>query len=307
MAKNNALNFNLPSADDLFSTEESRAEARLEKVINLNPSEISDFPNHPFKVRMDAAMQEMTESVKQYGVLVPALVRPKPDGGYEMVAGHRRKKAAELANLTEIPCIVRQLTDDEATIIMVDSNLQREQILPSAKGTISGKEFMERVFREEHMPHAMVVGIVQAITTTLGDWLAKGYTVEIEGLGFFSTTLKCTHPVMNKKEVRAESVKMSTVKFRPGIEFKRYVAGKMELERADKRFFPDKPKAMGDMVAREKSMMDFLEANVCITRAEYSRLVHVTARRASRDLQTFIDSGVIRKRGAGRSVVYVKG
>ena len=82
----------------------------------------------------------------------------------------------------------------------------------------------------------MVVGIVQAITTTLGDWLAKGYTVEIEGLGFFSTTLKCTHPVMNKKEVRAESVKMSTVKFRPGIEFKRYVAGKMELERADKRF-----------------------------------------------------------------------
>ena len=101
---------------------------------------------------------------------------------------------------------------------------------------------------------------------------------------------------MNKKEVRAESVKMSTVKFRPGIEFKRYVAGKMELERADKRFFPDKPKAMGDMVAREKSMMDFLEANVCITRAEYSRLVHVTARRASRDLQTFIDSGVIRKR-----------
>ena len=133
MAKNNALNFNLPSADDLFSTEESRAEARLEKVINLNPSEISDFPNHPFKVRMDAAMQEMTESVKQYGVLVPTLVRPKPEGGYEMVAGHRRKKAADLAGLTEIPCIVRQLTDDEATIIMVDSNLQREQILPSEK------------------------------------------------------------------------------------------------------------------------------------------------------------------------------
>ena len=78
-------------------------------------------PNHPFKVRMDAAMQEMTESVKQYGVLVPALVRPKPEGGYEMVAGHRRKKAADLAGLAEIPCIVRQLTDDEATIIMVDS------------------------------------------------------------------------------------------------------------------------------------------------------------------------------------------
>ena len=133
MAKNNALNFNLPSADNLFSTEEERTEARLEKVVSLNPSEISDFPDHPFKVRMDAAMQEMAESVKQYGVLVPALVRPKPEGGYEMVSGHRRKKAAELANLAEIPCIVRQLTDDEATIIMVDSNLQREQILPSEK------------------------------------------------------------------------------------------------------------------------------------------------------------------------------
>ena len=133
MAKSNGLNFNLPSVDDLFSTEEERAEARLEKVVNLSPAEISDFPNHPFKVRMDAAMQEMTESVKQYGVLVPALVRPKPEGGYEMVAGHRRKTAADLAGLAEIPCIVRQLTDDEATIIMVDSNLQREQILPSEK------------------------------------------------------------------------------------------------------------------------------------------------------------------------------
>ena len=133
MAKSNGLNFNLPSVDDLFSTEEERAEARLEKVVNLSPTEISDFPNYPFKVRMDAAMQEMTESVKQYGVLVPALVRPKPEGGYEMVAGHRRKKAADLAGLAKIPCIVRQLTDDEATIIMVDSNLQREQILPSEK------------------------------------------------------------------------------------------------------------------------------------------------------------------------------
>ena len=133
MAKNNALNFNLPSVDDLFSTEESREEAKLERVVNLNPSEISDFPNHPFKVRMDSAMQEMAESVKQYGVLVPALVRPKQGGGYEMVAGHRRKTAAELANIEQIPCIVRQLTDDEATIIMVDSNLQREQILSSEK------------------------------------------------------------------------------------------------------------------------------------------------------------------------------
>ena len=119
--------------DDLFSTGESRAEAQLEKVVMLNPADISDFPNHPFKVKQDEAMAEMADSVKQYGVLVPALVRPKADGGYEMVAGHRRKCAATLARITEMPCIVRKLTDDEATIIMVDSNLQRETILPSEK------------------------------------------------------------------------------------------------------------------------------------------------------------------------------
>ena len=119
--------------DDLFSTDESRAEAQLEKVVTLNPADISDFPNHPFKVKQDEAMAEMADSVKQYGVLVPALVRPKADGGYEMVAGHRRKCAATLAGITAMPCIVRNLTDDEATIIMVDSNLQRETILPSEK------------------------------------------------------------------------------------------------------------------------------------------------------------------------------
>ena len=119
--------------DDLFSTDESRAESQLEKVVTLNPAEISDFPNHPFKVKQDDDMAEMVESIRKYGVLVPALVRPKEDGGYEMVAGHRRKFAAALAELTEIPCIVRNLSDDEATIIMVDSNLQRETILPSEK------------------------------------------------------------------------------------------------------------------------------------------------------------------------------
>lgn len=119
--------------DDLFSTDESRAEVQLEKIVMLNPANISDFPNHPFKVKQDEAMAEMVDSVKQYGVLVPALVRPKADGSYEMIAGHRRKCAATLAGITEMPCIVRNLTDDEATIIMVDSNLQRETILPSEK------------------------------------------------------------------------------------------------------------------------------------------------------------------------------
>lgn len=132
MAKNSVAGL-LTSVDDLFSTQESRDEAKLERVINLSPGEIRDFPNHPFKVRMDEEMQQMAESVKEHGVLVPALVREKPGGGYEMVAGHRRKRAAELAELPEIPCIVRNLTDDEAIIVMVDSNLQREKILPSEK------------------------------------------------------------------------------------------------------------------------------------------------------------------------------
>ena len=123
----------LPSAADLFSTQEERDNASRESVRDIPLEEISDFPNHPFKVKMDESMADMAESVKQYGVLVPALVREKPEGGYEMIAGHRRKMASELAEKKEIPCIVRNLTDDEAVLIMVDSNLQREQILPSEK------------------------------------------------------------------------------------------------------------------------------------------------------------------------------
>ena len=123
----------LTSVDSIFTTQEERDNAQRSYVTDLPAAEISDFPNHPFKVKQDEAMAEMVDSVKQYGVLVPALVRPKADGGYEMVAGHRRKCAATLAGITEMPCIVRNLTDDEATIIMVDSNLQRETILPSEK------------------------------------------------------------------------------------------------------------------------------------------------------------------------------
>lgn len=123
----------LTSVDELFTTQAERDNVKRETVKNIPISLISDFPNHPFKVRMDEAMVEMAESVKQYGVLVPAMVRPKPEGGYEMVAGHRRKLAAELAQQTEIPCLVRELSDEEAVIVMVDSNLQREKILPSEK------------------------------------------------------------------------------------------------------------------------------------------------------------------------------
>ena len=133
MAKSKGINLNLPPADDLFSTQEERDEARRETVRNIPIAEIADFPNHPFKVKTDESMLDMVESVKEHGVLVPALVREKPEGGYEMVSGHRRKMASELAEKEEMPCIVRSLTDDEEILIMVDSNLQREKILPSEK------------------------------------------------------------------------------------------------------------------------------------------------------------------------------
>ena len=133
MAKSREINMNLPSADDLFTTQEERDQKNQEYVKNISVYDISDFPNHPFKVKMDAKMVETIESVREHGVLVPALVREKSTGGYEMISGHRRKMASELAGLENIPCIVRNLSDDEAVIVMVDSNLQREEILPSEK------------------------------------------------------------------------------------------------------------------------------------------------------------------------------
>lgn len=115
MAKGNAIKLNLPSSDELFSTQEERDEAKRETIMDIPLEEISDFPDHPFKVKMDESMMDMAESVKVYGVLVPALVRPKQEGGYEMVAGHRRKMASQLAGRQEIPCIVKNLTDDTAS------------------------------------------------------------------------------------------------------------------------------------------------------------------------------------------------
>lgn len=119
--------------DEFFTMQEERDLRSKKHVENLKISDIADFPNHPFKVIVDDEMREMSKSIEEYGVLVPVLVRPKQDGKYEMISGHRRKKASELANKDSIPCIIRELTDDEATIIMVDSNMQREHILPSEK------------------------------------------------------------------------------------------------------------------------------------------------------------------------------
>lgn len=127
------LKLNLPPADDLFSTQTERDDAKREKVLNISLSEIDSFPEHPFQVRMDEAMQTMADSVKAFGIQTPAVVRQKEDGRYELISGHRRKMACELAGLDSLLCIVRQMSRDEAIIAMVDSNLQRETILPSEK------------------------------------------------------------------------------------------------------------------------------------------------------------------------------
>ena len=131
--KSSAKKIELASVDDLFSTEEGRQDAKLEKIQEIPLSELHSFRNHPFKVKDDEAMMETADSIKQYGVLVPAIARPDPEGGYELVAGHRRHRASELAEKETMPVIVRDLDDDAATIIMVDSNLQRESLLPSER------------------------------------------------------------------------------------------------------------------------------------------------------------------------------
>ena len=131
--KNSGRKLNLTSYDDIFSTEESRADAQREKVMQIPLADLHPFKNHPFKVQDDERMQDTAESIREYGVLVPAIVRPREEGGYEIVAGHRRKRGCEIAGLDTMPAIVRDLDDDAATIIMVDSNIQRESLLPSER------------------------------------------------------------------------------------------------------------------------------------------------------------------------------
>lgn len=131
--KSSAKNIRLTSVDELFSTEESREDAHREKVVEIALSQLHPFQDHPFQVRDDQAMQETADSIREYGVLVPAIARPDPNGGYELIAGHRRHRASQLAGKETMPVIIRELDDDAATIIMVDSNLQRETLLPSER------------------------------------------------------------------------------------------------------------------------------------------------------------------------------
>ena len=144
-------NISLTSYDDIFETDESRAESQLERVQNISISELVSFKDHPFKVVDDEAMLRTTESIAQYGVLTPLIARPLEGGGYEIISGHRRAHAAEMAGLTEVPVLVRQMDDDAATVLMVDSNLQRENILPSERA-YAYKMKMEAMKRQAGRP-----------------------------------------------------------------------------------------------------------------------------------------------------------
>jgi len=166
------LKLNLPSADDLFSTQEERDDAQREKVLYISLSEIDSFPDHPFQVRMDESMQAMADSVKAFGIQTPAVVRQKEGGRYELVSGHRRKMACELAGLETMPCIVRQMSRDEAIIAMVDSNLQREVILPSEKAK-SYKMRLEAMKRQGQR--------TDLTSAPVGQKLEGKYSVEILG------------------------------------------------------------------------------------------------------------------------------
>jgi len=158
--KENKMRLPKISVDELFSTQEQRDNEEFEKIVSIPIGKIHDFANHPFKVIVNDELLEMVDSIKQKGVISPALVRPKGDGSYEMVSGHRRKKASELAYLITLPCIVRELTDDEATIIMVDSNLQREELLPSEKA-FSYKMRLEAMNRQGMRTDATSVPLAQ--------------------------------------------------------------------------------------------------------------------------------------------------
>ena len=133
MARSKRTGIELTAYDDLFETDESRAEANLSKIREIPIAEIDEFPDHPFKVLMNEDMEQLVESVSRNGVMTPATVRQKEDGRYELISGHRRKKACELAGLETLKCEVKELTHDEAIIVMVESNLQRSVILPSEK------------------------------------------------------------------------------------------------------------------------------------------------------------------------------
>ena len=169
-------NINLPSLDNLFSSEQERQEAKLEKIQILPLTELHPFRNHPFQVRDDDEMDKMVDSVKEYGVMTPAIVRPRQDGGYEIVAGHRRCHASQRAGVETMPCIVRDMDDDTAIILMVDSNCQREHILPSEKAKAYQMK-LEAIKRQGQRRDLTSGQVVQKLSVQeVADGSGEGYT-----------------------------------------------------------------------------------------------------------------------------------
>jgi len=160
--KSSASKIELKAYEDLFETDESREELNREKVLELALSEIDEFPNHPFKVRVNESMMDMVESVKKVGILTPATVMLKEDGRYELISGHRRKKACELAGMDKLPVLVKELSKDEAVIFMVDSNLQREELLASEKA-FSYKMRLDAMNRQRKRTDLTSVPMVQKL------------------------------------------------------------------------------------------------------------------------------------------------
>lgn len=209
MAKGSGIRLTLPSSDELFKTEEVREEEKLEKFVNLPLQAISDFPGHPFKVRDDKEMQDLADSVRDFGVLVPALVRPKGEG-YEMVAGHRRKRAVELSGRSEIPCIIRDFTDEEATIIMVDSNLQREHILPSEKA-LAYKMKLEAMKRQGRRTDLTSVPVAQKSKKTSRELLGEQVGESQDQIRRYIRLTELIQPIM-------DMVDEGKIAFRPAVE-----------------------------------------------------------------------------------------
>ena len=218
--KNSAKNISLNSYDDIFSTEETREDAKREKVMDMPLSELYPFPDHPFQVRDDDAMKETVESIKEYGVLVPAIVRPRADGGYELISGHRRKHACELAGLPTMPVIVRNLDDDAATIIMVDSNIQRENILPSERAK-AYKMKVEAIKRKMGRPaktgqenEGQVVPTYFGKKTTeiIGDQMGESYKQVQRFIRLNELTPQLQQMVDDKKIAMTPAVELSYLK-----------------------------------------------------------------------------------------------
>ena len=210
MPKSKELKLELPSVDELFTTEEERLDANREKVQEIPLDQIEDFPNHPFKIKEDEAMMEMAESIKEYGVLVPALVRQKANGSYEMVAGHRRKCGSRLAGIEEIPCIVRNLTDDEAIIIMIDSNLQRERILPSEKA-FAYKMKLEAMKRQGKRTDLTSVPLAQKLNKTSREQLGEQVGESQDQIRRYIRLTELIEPLLNL-------VDENKIAFRPAVE-----------------------------------------------------------------------------------------